>query len=43
MREVTEKHGALLILDEVMTGFRVARGGVQEKEGSSQISPPWAR
>ena len=26
-------HGALLIFDEVMTGFRLARGGVQEIEG----------
>ena len=30
LREETEKHGALLILDEVMTGFRVALGGAQE-------------
>jgi len=29
---VTEKHGALLIFDEVMTGFRLAKGGVQELE-----------
>ncbi len=28
-RALTEKHGALLILDEVMTGFRVAFGGAQ--------------
>lgn len=27
LREETEKHGALLIFDEVMTGFRVAKGG----------------
>ena len=33
LREITEKHGALLIFDEVMTGFRVAKGGVQEREG----------
>ena len=32
LREVTEKHGALLIFDEVMTGFRLAKGGVQELE-----------
>jgi len=32
LREITQKHGALLIFDEVMTGFRVARGGVQEIE-----------
>ncbi len=30
LRSVTEKHGALLIYDEVMTGFRLAYGGVQE-------------
>ena len=29
-REVTKTNGALLIFDEVMTGFRVARGGAQE-------------
>ena len=28
-RELTEKHGAVLIYDEVMTGFRVALGGAQ--------------
>lgn len=28
-RELTAKHGALLIYDEVMTGFRVALGGAQ--------------
>jgi glutamate-1-semialdehyde 2,1-aminomutase len=30
LREITTRFGALLIFDEVMTGFRVARGGVQE-------------
>lgn len=29
LRELTEKHGSLLIFDEVMTGFRVAYGGAQ--------------
>ncbi len=29
LRELTTKNGALLIFDEVMTGFRVARGGAQ--------------
>ena len=33
LREITLKHGALLIFDEVMTGFRLAKGGVQELEG----------
>jgi len=31
LRELTTKHGALLIFDEVMTGFRLARGGAQER------------
>lgn len=30
LRELTWKHGALLICDEVMTGFRVAAGGAQQ-------------
>ncbi|HEX7317032.1 MAG TPA: glutamate-1-semialdehyde 2,1-aminomutase [Pyrinomonadaceae bacterium] len=30
LRDITRRHGALLILDEVMTGFRLARGGAQE-------------
>ncbi len=29
LRKITEKHGALLIFDEVMTGFRVHPGGAQ--------------
>ena len=33
LRSVTESHGALLVFDEVMTGFRVARGGAQERYG----------
>jgi glutamate-1-semialdehyde-2,1-aminomutase len=33
LREITARHGALLIFDEVMTGFRVARGGAQELYG----------
>src|SRR5215813_6582088 len=30
LRQITAQHGAVLIFDEVMTGFRVARGGAQE-------------
>jgi glutamate-1-semialdehyde 2,1-aminomutase len=33
LREVCTANGALLIFDEVMTGFRVAKGGVQELTG----------
>ena len=29
LRDLTAKHGTVLIFDEVMTGFRVARGGAQ--------------
>ena len=32
-RELTRKHGALLIFDEVITGFRVAAGGAQQLFG----------
>jgi glutamate-1-semialdehyde 2,1-aminomutase len=33
LRRVTSEHGALLIFDEVMTGFRLALGGAQERFG----------
>jgi glutamate-1-semialdehyde 2,1-aminomutase len=33
LRALTTRHGVVLIFDEVMTGFRVARGGVQELAG----------
>ncbi len=33
LRDITTKYGAVFIFDEVMTGFRVAKGGVQELEG----------
>ena len=32
-RELCDKHGVVLLIDEVKTGFRVARGGVQELYG----------
>lgn len=32
LREITRANGALVIFDEVMTGFRLAKGGVQEIE-----------
>ena len=33
LREITRREGALLIFDEVMTGFRLAKGGAQERFG----------
>ncbi len=33
LREITREEGALLIFDEVMTGFRLAPGGAQERFG----------
>jgi glutamate-1-semialdehyde 2,1-aminomutase len=33
LRTLTAQHGALLIFDEVMTGFRLALGGAQERFG----------
>ena len=35
LRALCTRHGALLVFDEVMTGFRVARGGAQELYGIS--------
>jgi glutamate-1-semialdehyde 2,1-aminomutase len=35
LREITRKYGALLIFDEVITGFRLSRGGAQELFGIS--------
>jgi len=32
-RQLCDKHGVVLLIDEVKTGFRVARGGVQELYG----------
>jgi len=33
LREITREQGALLVFDEVMTGFRIAYGGAQAKFG----------
>ena len=33
IRTLTQKHGSILIYDEVMTGFRVALGGAQSLQG----------
>ena len=33
LRDLCTEQGSILIFDEVMTGFRIAPGGVQEKEG----------
>ena len=33
LREITSEYATLLIFDEVMTGFRLARGGAQERFG----------
>ena len=43
LREVTQAAGALLIFDEVMTGFRVAPGGVQDAKASCPTSRRSAR
>jgi glutamate-1-semialdehyde 2,1-aminomutase len=33
LRDITSEYGSVLIFDEVMTGFRLARGGAQERYG----------
>ncbi len=43
LRAATERAGTLLILDEVITGFRVAPGGVQEAEGIVPDLSTWAK
>ena len=45
LRELTWKHGALLIFDEVMTGFRLSLGGAQglyrDELGGDGTEPAW--
>jgi len=33
LREITRRHGIILVFDEVITGFRIARGGAQARYG----------
>ena len=40
LRRLTRKHGALLIFDEVMVGFRLAAGGAQERFAGELDGPP---
>ena len=40
LRDLTTKHGALLIFDEVMTGFRLARGGARRNSMASRQTSP---
>ena len=42
-RELTEKHGALLILDEVIAGFRFRAGNAGQLYGIQPDLTPWAR
>jgi len=40
IKSFCDHHGTLLVFDEVMTGFRFARGGAPSATGSSRI---WSR
>ena len=43
LRELCDEHGALLIFDEVITGFRVGAAARRGSTGSGPTSPAWAR
>ncbi|MEJ2287070.1 MAG: glutamate-1-semialdehyde 2,1-aminomutase [Deinococcales bacterium] len=43
VRELTRAHGAAMIVDEVMTGFRVARGGAVERYGLEPDLVTWGK
>jgi glutamate-1-semialdehyde 2,1-aminomutase len=43
LRELTTHYGALLIIDEVMTGFRLARGGAVERYGVNADLVCWGK
>jgi glutamate-1-semialdehyde 2,1-aminomutase len=43
LRELTARHGQVLIFDEVITGFRVAPGGAQEHYGIKPDLTPMAK
>jgi len=43
LRALTRTHGALLVIDEVMTGFRVARGGAVELFGLEPDLVAWGK
>ncbi len=43
LRDITRRAGALLVFDEVITGFRLGLGGARRSTGSRPTSPAWAR
>lgn len=43
LQDIAHKNGALLIFDEVISGFRVGLGGMSAKTGSHSKSPPGKR
>ena len=43
LRELTREYGALLVADEVMTGFRLARGGAVERYGIDADLVCWGK